>query len=162
MTKRTQDTVLGIALLLLAVVWSWLAVTTIPDSSTGVGPRAFPLAFGLILAALSAILLIRTLMHADAPEELEDSAGEGATDGRRWMVVALVVAEVVAYGLVLKYIGFVLATPVIVIAVMFVNMRERSLRKLVLTPAAITLGCWVIFEKLLGIYLANGIWLNIG
>jgi len=56
----------------------------------------------------------------------------------------------------------VLATPAIVLLVMLVNLRVRSVTKLLAMALGLTVGCWLIFEKVLGIYLANGIWMNIG
>ncbi|MHA6345384.1 tripartite tricarboxylate transporter TctB family protein [Roseivivax sp. CAU 1761] len=163
MTGRSQDTVLATALLALAGVWTWLVVATIPPGLDAVGPRSFPLAFGLMLLVLSGLLLLRALTApADPADPSEPGPGEGAMAPARWITLGLVTAEIVAYAMLMKYIGFVLATPLLVLAVMVVNLRDFSPKRILLTAGGITLGCWLIFEKGLGIYLANGIWINLG
>jgi hypothetical protein len=70
--------------------------------------------------------------------------------------------EIALYGYLLEKIGFVLATPIVVLLVMIVSLRVRSIPKLLGMSLGLTVGCWLIFKKILGIYLANGIWLNLG
>ena len=70
--------------------------------------------------------------------------------------------EISAYGFLLKTTGFVIATPIVVLFVMLVNLRIRSVRLLLGMSVGLTLSCWLIFEKVLGIYLANGSWINLG
>ena len=53
-------------------------------------------------------------------------------------------------------------TGLILLLVLVVNLRVRSIPKLLVMTLGTTIGCWLIFEKVLGIYLANGIWLNLG
>lgn len=164
MTNRAQDTVLGAALFALAAVWTWLVIDTIPPGfgDGEIGARAFPLAFGLILLALAALLLVRQyMMPSDKSEGSADA--EMPEFGRlKWGAALLLLAEIALYGFLLEKIGFVLATPVIVLLVMVLNLRVRSVTKLLAMSLGLTVGCWVIFEKVLGIYLANGTWMNIG
>ena len=164
MTNRAHDIVLGATLMVLGAIWTWLVIDTIPPGfgEGEIGARAFPMTFGIILLVLAAILLGR-LSLASNPD------GEGPTDaemtepvGLRWVAALLLLVEIALYGFLLEKIGFVLATPVIVLLVMFLNLRVRSLPKLVAMSLGLTVGCWVIFEKLLGIYLANGTWMNVG
>jgi len=165
MTNRKHGIVLGLILLLLAVVWTWLVVETIPSGlgEGDIGPRAFPLFFGILLAALSLLLLAQNLRagrgqaHKIAPYEIDEEP-----DRVHWSAAALLLVEIALYGFLLEKIGFVIATPVVVLLVMLVNLRVRSVKSLLGMPLGITLGCWVIFEKVLGIYLANGTWINLG
>lgn len=159
MANRSRDTLLGVVLLLIAAIWSVLAINTIPGGfgDGDIGPRAFPLAFGLMLAALAAMLLVRNLaVRADETER------EDANDRRGWISLGLVTVEIILYGALLKTVGFVLATPVLIIVVMVVNLGVRSPRKIAAMTVGITFGCWVVFQKLLGIYLATGSWTNLG
>ena len=166
MTNRFQDIALGVALLALAAIWTWLVIDTIPPGfgDGEIGARAFPLTFGVILIVLAAILLLRLALSPAS-----DRDDSGTTDAEmtepgdlRWIPAALILAEIALYGLLLEKIGFVLATPVIVILVMLVNLQIRSLPRILAMSFGLTVGCWVIFEKVLGIYLANGTWMNIG
>lgn len=158
MTNRVQDIVLGVVLMTLAAIWTWLVVDTIPPGfgDGEIGARAFPLAFGLILLGLAALLLLRTLLMSD------DNATTPAADAPKWVPALLLLGEIALYGFLLEKIGFVLATPVIVLLVMMVNLRVLSISKLLSMSLGLTVGCWIIFEKVLGIYLANGTWMNLG
>lgn len=158
MTNRVQDIVLGVVLMTLAAIWTWLVVDTIPPGfgDGEIGARAFPLAFGLILLGLAALLLLRTLLMSD------DNAATPAADAPKWVPALLLLGEIALYGFLLEKVGFVLATPVIVLLVMMVNLRVLSISKLLSMSLGLTVGCWIIFEKVLGIYLANGTWMNLG
>ena len=122
------------------------------------------MAFGLILTVFSAILLIsRIVSGADtASAETSDDPEMPSTNRLDWGPALLVLGQIVLYGFLLEKIGFVLATPLVVLLVMIVSLRVRSLRKLIGMSLGLTVGSWLIFEKLLGIYLANGTWLNVG
>jgi putative tricarboxylic transport membrane protein len=166
MTNRIQDTALGITLLLIAGCWTWLVILTIPPGfgDGEVGPRAFPLIFGIIVMVLAGVLLVRIFV-----ERRVGSATGGSDDARlrtthrfEWLPAVIVLGEIALYGYLLEKIGFVLATPIVVLLVMIVSLRVRSIPKLLGMSLGLTVGCWLIFKKILGIYLANGIWLNLG
>ena len=166
MTNRVHDTVLGATLLLVAGSWTWLVIDTIPPGfgDGEIGARAFPLAFGVILLVLTGLLLLRLIAS-----EFKGRIGDARSPAERsdasrlqWLSALMVLLEITLYGYLLEKIGFLLATPVLVLLVMLVSLRVRSLPKLVCMSLGLTVGCWLIFEKLLGIYLANGTWLNVG
>lgn len=166
MTNRVPDTWLAVSLLLLGGAWTWLVIDTIPPGmgDGDIGPRAFPLAFGLMLIGLSALLLLRSLGRAAREHAGEPPADptEPLAERPRILVAIGVLVQISAYGYLLTKLGFVLATPLIVLAIMVLTLRVRSIWKLAGMSLGLTLGCWVIFEKVLGIYLANGSWLNLG
>jgi putative tricarboxylic transport membrane protein len=163
MTDQNRDFVLGSLLLTLSVVWTWLVIDTIPAGfgEGDIGPRAFPLMFGICLGLLSALLLlkaIRTKPENDADNSLLNSFQTVI----HWFSAGLLLIEISAYGFLLKTCGFVIATPIVVLFVMLVNLRIRSIKLLLGMSFGVTLVCWLIFEKALGIYLANGSWINLG
>ena len=168
MTNRVQDTILGISLLALASVWTWLVVDTIPPGfgDGDIGPRAFPLTFGLILLVLSALLLLKLALGARASDEeaaeIPEEEEEGAKPSLQWMPIFLVLGQIALYGYLLEKIGFLLATPAVVLLAMIVSLRVRSLPRLLGMSLGLTVGCWLLFEKVLGIPLANGVWVNLG
>lgn len=163
MTDRMHNIVLGTLLLFLSGVWTWLVIDTIPAGfgEGDIGPRAFPLMFGLCLGLLSALLLLKAF-RTKAVSETDRSPMEDFHDVIHWVPAALILIEISAYGYLLKTCGFVIATPVVVLVVMMVNLRIRSAKLLLGMSLGITLACWLIFEKALGIYLANGSWINLG
>jgi len=164
MTNRVQDILLATTLMVLAVIWTWLVIDTIPPGfgDGEIGARAFPLAFGIILLVLAAILLLQLMLRPGRPNVGPVDAELLDSDGLKWGPALLLLVEIGLYGFLLEKIGFVLATPAIVLLVMLVNLRVRSVTKLLAMALGLTVGCWLIFEKVLGIYLANGIWMNIG
>lgn len=164
MTNRVQDFVLGATLVVLAAIWTWLVIDNIPPGfgDGEIGARAFPLAFGIILLALAALLLLRLAMTPEAERDGPTDAELNEPGRLKWGAALLLLVEIALYGFLLEKIGFVLATPVIVLLVMLVNLRVRSIPKIVAMALGLTVGCWLIFEKVLGIYLANGTWMNVG
>jgi putative tricarboxylic transport membrane protein len=166
MTDRAKDAVLGTILLAVATVWTFGVVATIPPGmgNGDIGPRAFPLGFGLILLALSGILLLKSC--TDLPGADEEMIVEDKEVSRNlpihWGPALILLAEIGLYGFLLEKVGFLIATPVVTLLVMAVNFRVRSLRRLVGMAVGLTFGCWLIFGKILGIYLATGLWINLG
>lgn len=162
MTNQMQDTILSTLLLVLAGLWIWLVSTTIPGGfgRGDIGPRVFPLTFGIALAVLAGLLLLRSyLMRADAHvADAQDTPQQKI----HWLPAVLVLIQISLYGFLVQKTGFVIATPIIIVMIMLINLRERSIKKILGMSLGITLGAWVVFEKLLGIYLANGTWINVG
>lgn len=163
MTDHERNYVIGFLLLILSVVWTWLVIDTIPAGfgEGDIGPRAFPMMFGICLGGLSVLLLLKSLMNKpknEPPQSLAD-------DHQRviqWLPAALLLIEISAYGYLLKTVGFVIATPIVILVVLALNLRIRSPKMLLGLSIGTTFGCWLIFEKVLGIYLAKGSWINLG
>lgn len=181
MTNRVQDVLLAVVLLVISGTWTWLVVANIPPGfgEGEVGPRAFPLVLGIALFLLAGILLVWPLVFrskhklvAGSPttEQIESEpadvdAGNGESTNAQslqWIPALLVLVEILLYGYLLEKIGFLLATPIVVLIVMIVSLRIFSVTKLLATALGLTVGCWLVFEKIMGIYLAKGTWLNLG
>lgn len=166
MTDTGKDYVLSFVLLAVGIVWVALVWSTIPpafDEGT-VGPRAFPLTLGIILVVLTAILLFFTVTRSRLKPKSIAPSGEVISEYRsiQWLPALLLTAEIVAYGVLLEKIGFLLATPIVVFTVMALNLRIRSPKRLLGMSLGLTVGCWLIFQKVMGIYLATGTWINLG
>jgi putative tricarboxylic transport membrane protein len=167
MTNHVRDIILACTLVLVAGVWTWLVIDTIPPGfgDGEIGARAFPLVLGILLATLSVLLLLRLVLAKGwraAGKTVPGDAGQSIVPPIRWIPAFLILLEIVLYGVLLEKIGFVLSTPLIILLVMIVNLRVRSIRKLFGMAFGLTIGCWLVFEKLFGIYMANGTWINLG
>lgn len=166
MTDTGKDLVFGFVLFAVGLVWVSLVWSTIPPAfdEGSVGPRAFPLVLGLMLLALTAILLFLTLTRSRGRVGTAFSDEEDAAPYRKieWLPALLLTFEICAYGYLLDKIGFLLATPLVILVVMVVNLRIRSPGRVLGMALGLTVGSYLIFQKVLGIYLATGTWINLG
>lgn len=156
MSESLRNRISGIALLAVALVWIVLVYQTITpgQGAEEVGPRAFPLFFGYVLAGLSLLLLVQSFRPA-APEPEDEADGSAGLPGE-WTAVAMTVGGLVAYGMLLEPFGFIPSTAFIVAAVMLIGLRVRSLVTVAAMAIGLSLGCYLVFGKLLGTYLPPG------
>ena len=169
MTHSIRDIALSLGLLVLASIWTYLVVDTIPPGfgHGDIGPRAFPMALGIVLAGLCVLLIVRSILirrtaSGAVAAEADPSDAEAGEMSARWGTMILVTLEITAYGFLLQKLGFLLATPILILFVLVIHLRLTSWKTVLGMTLGMTLGCWLFFEKLLGIYLANGTWFNIG
>ena len=107
---------------------------------------------GIIMTALSAVLLVQSLAA-----KAQDAAGLGdAFAGLRWGKVVYVVALMVLYAAVVEYFGFILSTAALLL-VLFKTVESQSWRVAIIGSALTTLGAWAVFVAWLGTQLPVGI-----
>ncbi|HEX2019680.1 MAG TPA: tripartite tricarboxylate transporter TctB family protein [Aurantimonas sp.] len=171
MTDKSRDVLTGTVLLILGVAWMLMVWQTIPAGAGGgdVGPRAFPLLLGGLLALFSAAMIATALMRpeeeastvASEPFRSEAETADGA--GRfTALPLLLTFGHIVAYGYLMQLVGFVIATLVTVVSIMILCADDRSPLRIAAMSVGITFCCWLIFGKILGVYLATGSWINLG
>jgi len=153
MSASLRNRISGAILLAVALVWIVLVYQTIAPGQAGeAGPRAFPLFFGYLLAGLSLLLL----MQGFRPTPETDEADAPAMLPGEWMAVAMTIVSLVVYGLLLEPFGFIPSTAVVVAAVLPFVLRVRSLVMIAGMAIGLSLGCYLVFGKLLGVYLPPG------
>ncbi len=165
MPSLVRDRVTGLVLLAIALVWSVLVYKTIPpgQGDGDVGARAFPLLLGLILAGLSAAMVFASLWRkSHAPDGGRIEIKPALERRLEFSIVASVVVSIIAYGYLMQKIGFLLATPILVTTLMMAVLKSRNWITIASMAAGLTLGCWLIFGKLLGAYLPRGTWISLG
>lgn len=138
-----SDRAFGGVGLALAAFYIW-AATQIELSfiSDPLGPRAFPVLIGLIIALSSVVFLL-------VPDP--EPAWPGA---RRALEIALSVAVMVAYSVALPEVGFLIAT---VFAAGFLSWRLGAHPlAAAIAGVAISGGIYLIFKVILGLSLAEG------
>ena len=167
MTNRIQTIILGISLLLISLTWSWFVIKTIPPGygDGEIGARIFPLTFGMLLGALALLMLFKELLTPKTQAEVNFSSDQLQnlpSNSLYWIPAIIVMLETILYGFLLEKIGFVLATPLVIVLVMVLSLKIRSIKKILIMSFGLTATCWIIFEKIFGIYLANGLWINLG
>jgi len=151
------DRWIGPCLMLLAVIWLWLAYTYIPGarSEAEAGPRAFPVLLGFVLLGLGAIVTISAVLasrRARADRELP------AVMRREVFIVAGTFALLMLYAFLLERAGFLISTPLMIVLAMRVLLRGQSWSLTLAMAAGTTLCCWLLFAVLLEAPLPRGSW----
>ncbi|HEX2255435.1 MAG TPA: tripartite tricarboxylate transporter TctB family protein [Afifellaceae bacterium] len=153
--ERRRDRVVGLALFALAAAWCVVAYATIPPGfgAAAVGPRDFPIAIGLLLALLSALLFASSFL----PDGRAAAGGPEALplDAELW-AVGWTVALVVAYALLMRWFGFVVVTVIVVAVALRLVLNVRSPVLLIAMPLGLGFGIFFVMGRLMEIYLPRG------
>jgi putative tricarboxylic transport membrane protein len=156
MSESLRNRISGIVLLAVALVWLVLVYQTIaPSQGTEAGPRAFPLFFGYLLAVLSVLLLFQSF-RPTAPDFEHESNEPAAVLPGELTAVAMTIGSFVVYGLLLEPFGFIPSTAFVVVAILLLVLRVRSPVMIAGMAIGLSLGCYLVFGKLLGVYLPPG------
>jgi putative tricarboxylic transport membrane protein len=129
---------------------------TIPVTATAnaVGPRFFPYVVGGAAALIGLWLAISVLRGDQAePENSEDIDLTQRTD---WRTLAGLAGTFVVYIVIIEPVGYLLSTMFLFGASAF-TLGARRPRSLVLTTLLVPFATFMIFTRLLGIFLPNGI-----
>ena len=159
MTAQGRDRLAGGILLVFAAAWCWGTVAMIPAGvgAGPVGPRGFPLGLGLLLAALSALLVVSSFVTR--PEEADEAPQDGTLGVELW-AVASTLAILVGYGALMYATGFIIATVAAVSAALVLVLGKRSWRLVGGLSLGTAFGAYIVFNKVLGVYLPHGRWLD--
>lgn len=152
--------------LVISLVWIAFGIMTVtiatgfrvggfPDPVTA---RGLPYFTGSYLVIAGIVLAVRRIMtwsqipgRYAVSEGREDEPAYPASWVRSFTIAAL--AALWAYSL--KYAGFLVATPVMMFAMLWL-MEVRSTMKLIVFPLLFSLFSWLIFSQVLGVILPMG------
>jgi putative tricarboxylic transport membrane protein len=159
-TGRDRRTSWGelVAALALAGVGVAMIVDTqsirVLATANAVGPRFFPYVVGGAATLIGLWLAIAVLRGDRAsPEESEDVDLNQKTD---WRTLAMLTGSFVVYLLIITPVGYLLSTMLFFGGTAF-SLGARRPRSLILTTLLVPLATFLIFTRLLGIYLPNGV-----
>ena len=156
MSETLRSRISGIVLFAVALVWIVLVYQTIaPSQGTEAGPRAFPLFFGYLLAVLSLLLLFQSF-RPPAPDLENESDISDTVLPDELTAVATTIGSFVVYGMLLEPFGFMPSTAFIVTILLLFVLRVRSAVMIAAMAIGLSLGCYLVFGKLLGVYLPPG------
>jgi hypothetical protein len=164
MNAILRDRITAFILLAVAIAWSVTVYKTIPAASIEgqIGPRDFPFFLGLVLIFISALILFGTFISSPSNAEPRDNQEmPAASRVHRARFAIGVFGLIILYGFLMEKIGFVIATPALIIGTLAGLLRLRSPVLIIGLAIGITAACWLIFNKLLGIYLPPGSWITI-
>jgi len=123
-------------------------------AANAVGPRFFPYVVGGAATLVGLWLAVAVLRGDRAePEDSEDIDLDQKTD---WRTLGLLAATFVLYILIIEPVGYLLSTMLLFGASAW-TLGARRPRSLVLTTVLVPFVTFMIFTRLLGIYLPNGI-----
>ena len=147
-----------VAALLLAGLGIYMLVDTasirVLATANAVGPRFFPYVVGGAATLVGLWLAVAVLRGDRAePEDSEDVDLAQRTD---WRALAGISGNFGLYILVIDPLGYLLATMLLFGGTAFV-LGARRPRSLVLATVVVPLVTFLIFTRLLGIYLPNGV-----
>lgn len=152
-----SDRWLGPLIMLLALLWLVLIYQYIPGSrgEGEPGPRAFPIVLGVVLFGLGVLI---TVSAVSTGRKALLSAEKPATR-REITIVAGTFGLLLLYAFLMETVGFLIATPVIILLTMVGIMQMRNWFFMLLMTAGVTLGCWLFFVVLLKTPMPHGSWL---
>lgn len=145
--------VTGAIALVVGLTWALLARGLPLQQGNAPGPGLFPLALGLVFAAMGAGLLAQSRADRSAPPLWPDRAG-----ARR---VLLIFCALAAYIALVDLVGFPSSTTLFLIA-LFRAWGGYRWRVVIALAAALSAANYVIFEAWLGLSLPSGSLLDWG
>jgi len=157
MQLERLDRWLGPCLMLLAVIWLWLAFAYIPGarSDTEPGPRAFPVLLGAVLFGLGAVMTVSAFLASRRPGARTELP---AVHGREVFVVVGTFGLLLLYAFLLERAGFVISTLLAIVLAMRVLVRRQTWGLTLALAGGTTLVCWLLFAVLLEAPLPRGSW----
>ena len=157
---RNRDLSFGSATLVVAVIYYGLAVT-IPQSDLAdpIGPQGLPRIYAVVLAALSLILIARSLRRSVStpePTNVESRIANPESRSRAAKVIGMLLIGV-AYIVVLPWLGYLVSVAALIIATIYFQGGPINGRSILvaLSGAAVF---WLLFIWLLRIQYPAGLW----
>lgn len=162
MKQQGRDRLAGSILLVVAGLWCWGVVATIPAAADAsrLGPRGFPLGLGVLLVALSALLIVSSFTKPEE-EPVEALKADGPPLGVEIWAVLCTLGFLVGYTAMLWAAGFLVATVTIVAAGLVLILGKRNWLFVGSMSVGTALVVFVTFNKILGVYLPHGRWVDI-
>ena len=112
--------------------------------------RTMPYALAVLGIILSLLILVLPTGDPSGKRTLREE-----TSGMDWKKAILLVVAMVIYGLLMKWLGFIIASILFLMAG-FSILGERKLKKMALAAIPLVVLLWFIMSTLLGVYIAPG------
>ncbi|MGE0628359.1 MAG: tripartite tricarboxylate transporter TctB family protein [Hyphomicrobiaceae bacterium] len=167
MSGTLRDRITGFVIMLVAVAWCWAVIDTIPaaDDASQVGARGFPLGMGLLLLLLGFTLLASAWFRST---EGEQTSHDPSDDEEAIVPLPLQIAGIAAvllliavYVYLLDTVGFIAATFLTVALGTGGVLRIWRPGLILGLSAGMALGIYILFGKVLGVYLPHGSWFDL-
>lgn len=113
-------------------------------------PRTMPYALSAMGIVLSFLILILPTVDPAGKKSLSEE-----TDGFDWGTAILLTAAMLIFGLTMKWLGFIIASIVFLLAGFWI-LGERRKKLMIFTAIPLVCVLWAIMSLLLGVYIAPG------
>ena len=147
-----KDLAFGTAALALSAGYYW-AAAGIPESqlADAIGPQGLPRTYAVLLAALSMVLILRSLTRT---VRLQPDSGSTMWRGAGMLAIGIV------YIVVVPWLGYLLSLAGLIFATTY--YQGGSINRPVLSAAIVAVSgavfCWVLFVLLMRIPQPPGLW----
>ena len=153
-----RDLVFGLATLAIAIVY-YALTSTIPQSdlSDPIGPQGLPRMYSFALAALSILLIVRSLRTPanPAPRTIEPRTSE-PSNHRSFRVAGMLLLGI-AYIVVLPYLGYLVSVALLIAVTTYLQGGALTGRTVLVACSGAVL-FWAVFIWLLRIQYPAGLW----
>lgn len=147
--RNPKDVLAGLLFIALALLFAWQTRELPMGSAVRMGPGYFPLVLSGLLGLLGLIVLVNGLRF---PGEMPS--------GIAWRALFVIIGSVVFFGFAVRPLGFLPALAISVFVSAMASSKFHIVTALINT-AVMTLFCWAVFIKGLGLPLAMlGPWLG--
>ena len=149
--KMNKDRWISLCLILFALIWIWQASKIKPllaVASEDVGPKLFPFFAG-------SILLVCSIGKFFSSKE----KGKPFCTKEQWITVGILLGTLVAYMLLLYLVGFLVSTPPMLFALVYLlNGRKKpKVVKTIIFAVVMTAIVFLVFRYVLSVMLPMGI-----
>ncbi|NIC40750.1 tripartite tricarboxylate transporter TctB family protein [Aquabacterium sp. A08] len=142
--KDTRDILGGLAMLALGLFAAWYGSSEYEIGDLNrMGPGYFPMALGLLLAALGLFIALPAFFRRGEPIHIE------------WKTSVLVIASIVVFAVLLKGLGLVLAAALAVLVSSLAD-REISWRNRLLVAVGVSAITYLVFS--VGLSMVLPVW----
>lgn len=147
---RKADFLIGIGTTIFAIL-IYMTANQMPVAETGLGAGGFPKFIALGLGVLGILLAIRSFHRIKSGDKDKQKVNL-----KELLNVAKLAVAVGLYIFVMRYIGFLIATPIFFFLFMYIY-GERKWKQMVIISVALSIALYLIFEKGFQVMLPSGI-----
>ncbi len=148
-----REKVGALVILLFSIAYGLLA-TKIPLSFLSqqevFSARTLPYALAIVGIALSIAIIILPTVDSAGKESLAE-----ATKGMDWSTAIMLVVLMLIFGLIMKWLGFILSSILFLLGGFYI-LGERRIKRMLFSAIFLVVTLWFIMSWLLGVYIAPG------
>lgn len=112
--------------------------------------RTMPYALAVLGILLALLILVMPTVDPAGKRSFKEE-----TRGMDWKTAVLLVVGMIIYGLVMKWLGFIISSILFLLGGFYV-LGERRIKRMLLAAIPLVILLWFVMSSLLGVYIAPG------